>query len=140
MPFQVYLVVLVTSPVLKLRTAKKFKLKDEVYELFAEIEVSGEDDIIYKSNELNKVIMEKMKPILSINKRNSEATRTKVEQSPDKNSKSEKNSLDVLICPECDQEMRKQPGKDYYLDDMHYGYPDQIVRGEVKKRKYKKKR
>ena len=54
--------------------------------------------------------------------------------------KQEEISEKQLICPECDEPMYKQKDKDYYLCEFHYGYPDMIERGEVRKRRFKNKR
>lgn len=45
---------------------------------------------------------------------------------------------DKLICPECNEDMIRPPGKKYYIDSNHYTYPDLIKNGVVKERKWKK--
>jgi hypothetical protein len=41
-----------------------------------------------------------------------------------------------LICPTCNEVMKAVSGKNYFLCSKHYGYPDQIRKGEVKERKF----
>lgn len=47
-----------------------------------------------------------------------------------------KSKEEVLICPICKVPMHKKEGKNYYLCEKHYGYPDMIKRGEVRERKF----
>ena len=41
-----------------------------------------------------------------------------------------------LICPKCNEQMVKKEGKDYYLCSKHWGYPDMILKGEVKDKRF----
>ena len=56
-------------------------------------------------------------------------------KSNDTTSKTESNS-EVLVCPECNEPMHQKQGKEYYLCTKHWGYPNQVVRGIVKERKF----
>ncbi len=46
------------------------------------------------------------------------------------------NKPDSLRCPVCSEEMIKQH-KGYYMCSKHYGYPEYILKGIVKERKWK---
>ncbi|MHA2105681.1 MAG: hypothetical protein ACW981_19825 [Candidatus Hodarchaeales archaeon] len=48
----------------------------------------------------------------------------------------QKKESEDLICPICNEIMKNVPGKNYFLCSKHYGYPDQIKKGEVKERKF----
>ncbi|OLS19201.1 MAG: hypothetical protein HeimC3_46870 [Candidatus Heimdallarchaeota archaeon LC_3] len=39
-----------------------------------------------------------------------------------------------FVCPECKEKMQKKEGKEYYVCQKHWGYPDMIEKGEVRER------
>jgi ssDNA-binding Zn-finger/Zn-ribbon topoisomerase 1 len=50
----------------------------------------------------------------------------------------EVNMIETFSCPECNELMKKKEGKEYYMCDKHWGYPDMIKKGEVRQKKFYK--
>ena len=48
----------------------------------------------------------------------------------------EEENVGLLICPKCNEEMKKKEGKDYYLCSKHWGYPDMIKSGKVMEKRF----
>ncbi|MHA1984554.1 MAG: hypothetical protein ACW967_09385 [Candidatus Hodarchaeales archaeon] len=48
----------------------------------------------------------------------------------------QKEKSEDLLCPTCNEVMKAVSGKNYFLCSKHYGYPEQIKKGEVKERKF----
>ncbi len=120
-------------------SSKKIKIGADIFVISAEAEINNGEDLYAISmavkNNLNQKIEKLTKdrkeknPVETITISNNVETKTKQANSTEKE----------LICPECDEPMYKQKDKDYYLCASHYGYPDMIERGEVRKRRFKNK-
>lgn len=54
---------------------------------------------------------------------------------PEYKPENDSNKADY-ICPTCGEQMVPKEGKDYYLCSKHWGYPDMILKGMVKDRKF----
>jgi ssDNA-binding Zn-finger/Zn-ribbon topoisomerase 1 len=50
----------------------------------------------------------------------------------------EVDMVETISCPECNELMKKKEGKEYYMCDKHWGYPDMIKKGEVRQKKFYK--
>ena len=121
-------------------SSKKIKIGSDMFVISSEAEIANGEDLYVVSmavkNSLNQKIEKLTKdrkeknPLETISISNNVETKTKQEKTPEKE----------LMCPECDEPMYKQKDKDYYLCEFHYGYPDMIKRGEVRKRRFKNKR
>jgi ssDNA-binding Zn-finger/Zn-ribbon topoisomerase 1 len=58
-----------------------------------------------------------------------------------KQSKAKQNETELFetfTCPECKEIMKKKEGKEYYICNKHWGYPDMIKKGEVRQKKFYK--
>ena len=41
-----------------------------------------------------------------------------------------------FVCPKCKEPMVQKEGKSYYLCSKHWGYPDMILKGEVREKQF----
>lgn len=77
-------------------------------------------------------------PLITAEFMNTQTETSKPSSFRNKYSKSNEMTISggSYTCPECKEPMKQKEGKDYYLCEKHWGYPNQITKGIVKERKF----
>ena len=121
-------------------SSKKIKIGKDIFVISAEAEISNGEDLYAISMAVKNNLNQKIEKLTKDRKEKNPVETISITDNVETKTKQVKSTEKELICPECDEPMYKQKDKDYYLCELHYGYPDMIEKGEVRKRRFKNKR
>lgn len=128
----------ITVNIVKKINLGNFETKD--YHLSAEVKVEESETLKSVAgkirNTIESILDEWEAELKGTNVSVSKSAENLVKQS--QNSQNKTELFENFICPECKELMTRKEGKEYFMCNKHWGYPDMIKKGEVRQKKFYK--